>query len=174
MKYFVALFLTISACFGSNQLVASEIAQYLTYFWSGNEEDLYLNIDLVNELEFSNNYSVMKTKNGQGCEVVCKPIFDSAILSSEGYELQEIKFTVMLNNIDNPNKVSSTIITETSYKGVNDKGLLLSTISESKKESVINNPAIDLTQEPDFFIISDNPNEGVISFKNSFPYSQIQ
>lgn len=176
MKYFVALLLAFSVFLGSNQLLASEIEQHLTYFWSGNEEDLYLNINLSNEIEFPGNYTTFKTKNGQGqgCEIICKPAQIGTVFSSKGHELNEIKLTVILNNVDNPNKVAYTTITKSSYKGVNEEGLLVSTTSESKREGILNNPAIDLTQNPVFFPINDGLHEGVISFKNSFPYSNIQ
>ncbi len=175
MKYLSVFLFALHAFFGFKDLSASEPLDYLTYSWNGNEEDLYLNIKIENRLEFSDQYTTIKTKNGQGigCEIVCKPVLGSPILSSEGHELQEIKFTVILNNIHNPNQVFSTITKKTFYKGVNEKGQPVSKTSESKKESTLNNPAIDFTQRPVFSTINDSSNEGVISFKNSFPYSQI-
>lgn len=175
MKYFIALLLAFSAFLGSNRLLAAEI-EHLTYSWSGNEEELYLNISLLDEVELPGNYTTFKTKNGQGqgCEIICKPAQEGTVFSSKGQKLNEIKLTVVLNNVDNPNKVAYTTITKSSYVGINEKGLLVSTTSESKREGVLNNPAIDLTQDPVFFTINDGLHEGVISFKNSFPYSNIQ
>ena len=80
----------------------------------------------------------------------------------------------MLNNIENPNKVAYKTITKSSYKEGNEEGNLVSTTSESKNEGVINNPAVDLSQEPVFFIVNENLREGGVVFRNSFPYSQIQ
>lgn len=176
MKYFTALLLAFTALFGSNQLAASDLTKQLTYSWSGNEEDLYLDITLSKELEFADSYTIFNTKNGQGqgCRIVCKPMQGITISSSEGYELQEIRFTVILNNVSNPNRVAYTTITSGSYEGINEKGLLVTTTSESKREGLLNNPAIDLSEEPSFFTISDELHEGVIFFKNSFPYSQMQ
>ena len=176
MKYFIALILAFSTFCGFNSLAASEAAKHVTYTWSGNEEDLYLNINLSQDLAFEYEFTIMTTKNGkgQGCEVVCNPVQEGVIFSEKGYELQEIQFTVMLNNIENPNKVAYTTITKSSYKGIDDKGHLVSTTSESKSEGVLNNPAVDLSEEPVFFIVNEDLREGVVSFRNSFPYSQIQ
>jgi|GEM_PF-2093360 len=170
MKFFTLLFLTFSALLGStlSALEDDNIEEYLTYFWSGNEENLYLNINLSKELEFADNYFTLTTEDerGQGCEVICKPILKGTVFSSEGYELQKIKFTVMLNNLDNPNTVSSTMLTKIFYKELKEKRRRASTTSESQSETILYHPAIDLTQEPLFFTISEEGYEGVISFKN--------
>ncbi len=168
MKYLVALFLTVSAFFGSNYLIAAEVAN-LTYFWTGDEVELDLNINLSKELEFADTYRIMKTQDGQGlaCEVICKPISGSSVFSSEGYELQEIEFTVIVHNVDDPNEVAYATITKSSFKGVNEKGLLVSQTSKSQRSGVLNTHAIDLNQEPVFFTIDEGGHEGVISFKNS-------
>lgn len=174
MKHFAALLLAFNAFFGFNQLVASTDEKHLTYFWDGDEEELYLNINLANGLEFLNEYTTLKTKNGQGCEIVCKPNLAGTVFSSKGHELQEIIFAVVLSNIDNPNKVSYKITTKSFYKGTNEEGHLVSITSESVDTCVLKNPAIDLNQRPVFFTCDNSLNEGVISFMNSFPYSQIQ
>ena len=176
MKYFIALILAFSTFCGLNSLAASDANEHITYTWSGNEEELYLNINLSQDLPFGYEFTTMITKNGkgQGCEVVCNPVQEGVIFSEKGYELQEIQFTVLVNNIENPNKVAYTTITKSSYKGVNEKGNLVSTTLESKSEGVLNNPAVDLSEDPVFFIVNNNLREGVVSFRNSFPYSQIQ
>jgi hypothetical protein len=176
MKYFIALILAFSTFCGFNSLAASEAAKHVTYTWSGNEEDLYLNINLSKDLAFEYEFTTTTTKNGkgQGCEVVCKPVQEGVIFSEKGYELQEIQFTVLVNNIENPNKVPYTTITKSSYKGVNEDGNLVSTTLEYKSQGVLNNPAVDLSEDPVFFIVNDNLREGVVSFRNSFPYSQIR
>lgn len=188
MKYFIALLLAFGAFFGSNQLtasefgaffgsspLASEFGKYLMYSWSGDEEYLYLDINLSNELEFPDTYTTMRTKNGRGleCEIVCKPMPGSIVVSSKGNEIKEIKLTVVLNNTYDHSKVDCKIIEKFSYERVNDKGHLLSSITEFKTECMLYNPSIDLTQNP-VFSITDGLNEGTISFKNSFPYSQLQ
>ena len=173
MKYLVALFLAISA-FMTCPLSASEFDNYLNSQWTGNKENLYLNITLSEDMEFPRNYRTLKVNNGLGCEIICKPTEENSVFLTEGEKLNEIKLIVVLNNMESPKEVAYTMIVQSSYEKVNEEGILVSSTFYSKKTGVIANPAINLNQAPRFFIIEDNWHQGVISFKNSFPYSNLE
>lgn len=169
MKFFYTLLVMFNAFLGFNRLAASEVEQPLTYFWDARENELYLNIDLINGLEFAENYRTMQLQNGlgQACEITASPILRGTLFSSEGYQLEEIKLTVLvLNNIENPNQLSFIITTKTFYKGMDEKGKLVSRTSESRTHMALTYQPIDLIQEPEFFTIEGTLNKGIISFKS--------
>lgn len=172
MIFFTKVLLVLSSLFfGLNHLVAStanDNKQYLTHFWGGDDEEVYLAINLSEELEFSDTYSTFEIENGQGCEITCKPIQANSIFSSDGHELKEIKLNILLKNTDRPDEVAFTRIIKTSYKDIiNQDGGRVSKSSQSKREGVLENPPIDLTEDPFFVVNPDDLHEGMIVFKNA-------
>ena len=169
MKYLIAF---LCAC---NFLSAKPTQEHVTYTCTGTDDELYFNITLAKGLEFSDCAFLQSDDGkGQGCEVVCVPSKPGSFSLADGYQIQEIRFTVCLKNGDNPNQVATTTTTENVYSKTVDKcHYVTKTVNSSQKFS-LKNPAIDLTQEPDFFPANDEGNKGVIVFKNSFPYSQIK
>lgn len=145
----------------------------LEYFWSGDDEELYLNINLSEGLQFSGTYQTIAMTQGQGCEVTFSPIEGTQIFSDDGDLLQNLTLIVELLNQENPNEVYYSVIWQYNYQGINEKGVEVTGKKQFKREGVLVNPAVDLSQDPIFFLIRDELNHGVISFKNSFPYSNI-
>ena len=126
MKFLTVLLLTLGAFCGFDHLSASATTndcnkQYFTCSWSGNEESLYLNIYLSNAFEFDDDYITRETEKGQVCEIVCRPIQDT-IFSNEGYLLQKITLTVMLENTEDPSSVGYVPTEASEYEGINDEG----------------------------------------------------
>lgn len=176
MKYFLAMLLTFCIFASNNQLQASEFDKLLTYSWGVSEEELYLDIQLSDDLEFADDYSTFATidDNGQGCEIICKPIYEGAVTSSKGEKLSKIILTVVLSNVSNPNKVSFLITKKCCYSGVDIIGREMSIVTQTKREGMLNTPAIDLTVRPNFFSVDDETQNATISFTNSFPYSDLE
>ncbi len=172
MKLATIFLLALGTFFGFNDLSASttnELEKHVTFYWDGNEEELYFNIDLSTELEFPSKYNQVTFTNGQGCEFICKPLQNTTILSSDGNKLEEIIVSINITNQNNPNKIDYTAVFKSLYKGNKTSSIITDTY-----EGVLKNPSVDLTQEPVFFLNDDGLKKGVVSFKNAFPYSQIK
>lgn len=69
--------------------------------------------------------------------MICKPIEGASIFSSKGYELQDLRLTVLLYNVANPNEVAYTTKLKSSYKGINEKALAVSVTLESKRDGTL-------------------------------------
>lgn len=165
MRHFLAALFAFCMILGTNQLLASEVENHFTSSWDSNVENLQLNLYLSKGIKFPKNYATFKLKNGEGkgCELVCKPTKKGTVFSSEGLELKEIKFTIIVNNLGN-SLASYKLIAQSSYKS--KKKHHGTTTSQSTIEGMINTSAIDLTQQPEFTISKENSSHGVISFKN--------
>jgi hypothetical protein len=162
----------ISLCADSIQYDMNYL-NHLNYFWSGDEEHLYFNINLANDLQFKACYYTMSIENGQCCEITFYPLEGISILSSEGYSLQKICMIVEVKNGYEPNVVMYRVILKSSYLNENEEGNHTEFTQQFVRKGTVKNPIIDLTQDPLFFTINDKLNHGIISFKNSFPYSNM-
>lgn len=174
MKYFLALIFAFNTFLASNQLSATQIEDYLTYDWTGPEDELYLHITLSDGLEFNSIYSIAETQDGQGqiCEIIISPREGYSVFSSDGL-LQEIKLTAIVKNVENPNLLLYWTFVN-SHFDLNKNGKLITVTKEEYQTGTLYTPAIDLSVEPEFFSFDDAPNEGIIVFKNLFPVSQLQ
>lgn len=159
------------AIFASNGHIEKQ-SKHLEYYWSGNDQDLYLNIDLFPGLVFGEKYHTINRENDQECEVFCKPIEGQVVLSSEGHQLQEISIIVQVMNTNNPNEVNFKITIKSFYEGVNKEGQEISVKRQWTREGRLNNPSLDVTQTPEFFTINDEGNKGVVNFKTLLPYKK--
>ncbi len=180
-RLFHTLFLIIaSICctLNSERVFAAELNKnspnLFESHWSGDEEELYLNINISNELQFEGTYTTMKMKNGQGCEIAFTPLEGHNIISPKGHQLQKITLLAeVYNNPNNLNEVNFKITSKSFYKGTDNTGKAISVTEQLSRSGILKNPAIDLTQAPVFFTLAEELNTGVISFKNAFLYSSM-
>ena len=145
----------------------------LVHSWEGDEESVYLSLTLLKELRFSR-YAYLRGADHQGVKIECHPREAAVFTSDEGYALEKILLTVIAENTDHPSQLAYTITRQDSYNGINQQGHQVSRIVHSVQEGMLRNPPIDLNQEVEFFLIDgEGLDEGVVLFRNSFPYSQI-
>lgn len=164
MKYvLMAIFLLVSffSYAGKANLPASfveveDIDQVLDTTWTGNVEDLYLNLFLAQGLMFEDTYYTYPLENGWGCGVVCKPL-EGYNFFSNGSPLQEITIEAEVTNTDDPNRVRYAIISHLNF---------LEKKSRTTITGYLNSPSIATFQEPCFITFDDC---SAISFKNLFP-----
>lgn len=182
-KLFNILFLLISmyATFNPTSIFATATTQnnivnshshYFDHSWSGSEENFYYNINLLKDLQFDGHYNTLKSENGRIYEMTFYPLEGHSITSSEGYLLQKIIFVVEVKNCEDPNYVFYSTHSKIFYKAHNH-GYSLSITSEFSRSAAAFNPSIDFTQEPMVVTSNDESNQVVISFKNSFPSSNL-
>jgi hypothetical protein len=180
-KFFIALF-ALLILFGGlhSTFLFADATQYdmghlnhFDYFWSGDDEDLCFNINLAKGLQFNKRYYVIEMNNGQGCELTFYPLEGSSVLSSKGYFLQKASLIVEVKNGDEPNQVLFRIISKSSYSGMDEEGKYVTVTDQFMRKGSVKNPSLDLTHNPSFFTINEALNQGMISFKNSFPYSNM-
>lgn len=192
MRLLTALILVLGNIIGSFQLSASNTSennsniQYLvddwakdlfTYEWMGNAEDLYLKVDLHEGLKFGERYTFFKVSydgkiTGRGCEITCRPKEGEAIFSSDDENLQEVTLTAIIeNDDDDANTVHYTVTIVVVSNGEN-KGKVTKISTKSSLNGSIENSAIDLNVDPEFLINYES--EGIILFKNSFPFSELE
>jgi len=162
MKFFTTLLLAFATFFGCAH--ATEETEHLSYYWSGDEDDLDLYIKLQDGLEFLDEYTTTNYYNGACCELVIKPIPGVVVLSEEGVELTKIKFKVIVLNTDNPHRVICKIFINNCYNGI-----FSYKTKEISTEIVLHTPSIDTTEQPVFYLLEDSFNERVVTFKNLFP-----
>lgn len=162
MKFFTTLLLTFATFFGCVQ--AAEETEHLSFYWSGDEDDLDLYVTVKDGLEFPDEYITVNFNNGAGCEMIFKPVPGIVVLSEEGDELKMVELKVHLFNTNKSNRVTCKIFIINSYKGV-----LTQTTTEISFEVELHTPSIDITKPAKFYLVEDSLNERVISFKNLFP-----
>ncbi len=178
MKYISLAIITLLNFFHPQTLNATEepvfeIDQYLNYEFTGTDDCLEFAINLSNDLQFERNYLTYNLPNGQGCEITCLPTEEYQTNHSNSH-IEKIKLIVHATNPENPNRVEFTIITKTNLIEQNEANQAVTkTITVTSKTS-IHNPNILLTNPPKFFFRKEKPELGSISYKNSFPYSQIK
>lgn len=166
MKYFISYIAVLATFLGHGELLGFEdtFGTHLTHYWSAYENELHMNVSLTEEMIFSESYKRIHLKDGFCCEIVCKPQDHVTLLSEEGFQLQEIRFSVELKNADTLDQVICTVVRKSFYNGVNSNGKNISRIAEYTEEMTLYTTPIDLTQPPRFYIINNNWHEGFISF----------
>ncbi len=162
MKFFTTLLLACTTFFGCAH--AAEETEHLSYYWSGDVDDLDLYIKIQNGLEFPDEYKTTNYFNGASCEFVIRPIPGVAVLSEEGDELSKIRFKVVVLNTDHPNRVICKIFITNCYNGI-----FSYKTSEISTEIVLHTPSIDTSEPAVLYFLEDSYNERVITFKNLFP-----
>lgn len=135
--------------------------------FTGDEDYLYLNLDLNPQLAFPKKYNSTMYRNGLGCDLKINCPKESALFFNNekiiGYELK----VIVANNTSKDAVFCNFIHT---VKTVDEKSEIIYTVSESNK---IKNPSLDLDIRPEFFFSPEHHCYGKIVFKNSFPYSQL-
>ena len=162
MKFFTILLLTFAIFFGC--VNAAEETEHLSFYWSGDEDDLDLYVTIKDGLEIPDEYTTTNFHNGAGCEIFFKPIPGVVVLSTDGDELKYVNLKVQLFNTDKPNRVTCKILITNCYKGLSTHKT-----TEISVEVLLHTPSIDATQSAEFYYVEDSLNERVISFKNLFP-----
>lgn len=150
---------------------AKETAVFLKSDWTGDEDYLYLNIDLNANLEFPQKYTTTVYKDGLGCQLKTSLNKDSN-LTFRGKNVTAYELKVdLINGKDNKSVFCDLIhVIQTTHEE-NDKTLTSTfTITESTR---IKNPCLDLSERPEFITADDDDQYGRIIFKNSFPYSKL-
>lgn len=142
----------------------------LEYLWTGNDDELFLNINVTEPLDFAEYYSVWSNSIGQGCEIYLLPKNRDGVLLSDGTQIRQITLNVDVFESEDPTVVDYII------ESLTELTLADGTTEwhRSTYESSLRNPAIDLDVDPTFFIYVDAPGEGVIAFQNLFPYSLLE
>lgn len=150
---------------------AKETAIFLKSDWTGDEDYLFLNIDLNSHLKFPQKYTTTVFKNGLGCQLKTSINKDSD-LTFRGKKVTAYELKVdLLNGKDEKTVFCDLIhVIQTTHEE-NDKTLTSTfTITESTR---IKNPSLDLGERPEFITADDDEQYGRIIFKNSFPYSKL-
>lgn len=178
MKCFAKVMFVLCAFLVSFQISAlemnpEEVDQDIMFAWDRDENNLYLRIQLSDNLEFMYQYFVTEVLGGQGCQVVCKPKQGKTLYSKEGDELQTVKLTVFVLNSDDPNKITFNAVTTMTYQGLRNEKYVTES-QEFKNSGILNSPAIDLTKKPSFISYFEDVHAGVLVFKNSFPPSLLK
>lgn len=132
--------------------------------WTGNEDYLFFNIDLLEELEFQTGYDILTKKGGQGVEIILTPKEGHELFLPNGKKIQKVLVVILCEENGTSNSVFYSHETTFIYDSGNYK---------VKTESNISNPPLDLKNNPKFCLTKDSK-KGFVEFKNSFPYSQMQ
>lgn len=140
------------------------------YFWTGNEEKLDLNLDLIDGLEFGGTYFYKFLKDGLYCQLTCKPVPGYQFMSPEGYQLIEMTFETEFYNTADQNQVAFLIQAKAKYEGMDsDKQQIITAFETRRIQGTVETSSIDLNQKPEFLMIIDQSNKGIISLKNLLP-----
>jgi hypothetical protein len=162
-------------CGASESLSQSELDQlndYITTSWEGDEEDVWLRCDIGEGLELVNEYNTNKTTNGQSVELRLKPVLPGSVLFLTEGKLEEIIFTVILNNTSRSSFLDYTEKMDFIYTEMNKEGQKRRVEQTYTFTGSFKNPPLDLRSEPSLFSTSDENDEFVIVFKNLIPYSK--
>lgn len=158
MKFLIPLFLFI-------HLAYSQELEF-DWTWIGNENELFLKIDLNEGLYFDSLYTIHSNEMGQTCEITCKPLEDRSFQTTEGYQLKNIHVAVTVENTACAREVFYKIKANTSYCTLDDKRQTY--IVDYLYEDFLLNPTIDVIEEPLFYSFLEKEDSGVIRFTNLF------
>lgn len=150
---------------------AQETAIFLKSDWTGDEDYLYLNIDLNPNLEFPQKYATTVYKDGLGCELKTSLNKDNN-LTFRGKKVTAYELKVdLINGKDNKSVFCDLIhVIQTTHEENNQTLTSTFKITESTR---IKNPSLDLGERPEFVTADDDDQYGRIIFQNSFPYSKL-
>lgn len=162
-------------CGASESLSQSELDQlndYITTSWEGDEEDVWLRCDIGEGLELVNEYNTNKTTNGQSVELHLKPVLPGSVLFLTRGEVEEIIFTVTLNNTSRSSWLDYENKMEFIYTKMDTEGQQIRWSQTYTFTGSFKNPRLDLSSEPSVFSTNDEDDEFVIVFTNLIPYSK--
>jgi hypothetical protein len=146
-----------------------EPENFYKYSWAGDENNLYFDIELIEEFEFNSNYERLTTKNGQGAEIVCLPKKNHEVFSPSGEKIESMKIFVLVTNLENQKSVSCELKTKFEYV---DRNTSTHFFQETKSKFNVKNPSLNLQFNP-IFVLTADTKKAYVHFKNSFPFSQM-
>ena len=138
----------------------SNPSKFFTYSWRGDEEYLYLVLNIKN-FKFSSTYSTGSNQNEALCEITCQPITKS--------EIEELRFTIVVSNEMAKDKVMCELCCEALPSEQTTSRETYTTI----ERVTLKNPAIKVDKKATVTIY-EKDGKAVVAFKNAFPYSKIK
>lgn len=168
MKFILSFLLVMGLHAEKIELVYPADRLAFDWYWMGNENELYLRIDIEKGLEFENLYTVQSSEKGQTCELTCKPLDAYSLITAEGYELKQVRIVVTLENTDCVRELFYQIKASHIFWKEDEANKRATIIGEYEHQDLLLNPTIDVILDPLFYSFIENATSGVIRFTNLF------
>jgi hypothetical protein len=147
------------------------LSMFIEHEWTGDEDYLYLNLDLNPSLIVPERYTTTLYKDAVGCNLKIDLSTDCE-LEYKGQQVSYYELKVILSN-GNDKKSIFFDVTHIIHTAEVDGSKIKTNTYSIVKSGRVKNPSIDLTVRPEFLTAEDNDNYGRIIFKNAFPYSKM-
>jgi hypothetical protein len=144
---------------------------FIDHEWTGDEDYLYLNLDLNPSLIFPDKYTTTSFKDGLGCQLKID-LSKNCALEYKGHKVSSYELNIELSNGSDNKSVFCDMKHMIQTTTVEGDQVTTNTYS-IVKSTRIKNPSLDLSTRPEFITAEDNDNYGRIIFKNAFPYSKM-
>lgn len=170
MKLFTVVFLVCCSFFVSINLSATVVNdnnELVQYCFEIVDNELFFNFKISSELKLGDTYNkhIMKDRLGLGCSATCSPFQSGTIFSQEGYILEDVNFSVYVQNTDELNKVLYEITIACIYTGTSKEGDNVKARCATTSKGFFISNQVDVEQHPKLFQFINAENEGCITFK---------